>query len=205
MNIITDQIGNFQPYYQDADCVIYNADCRQVLPLLGPNEPTFDALITDPPYGIIGKFGHSDLYGSRSMQFEFDQPVDVIDIVCEAIGLASSLSNSIHVFCDPDHYGRIAAVVRKIGHTVKPWARLKKCPPPPMPGNWWPSAFELAMYGYKSGAFFGDCSGKRKNTYECDSYRHGIRKHEKVDHPTQKWLPMICYLVTTLVPESGLC
>ena len=48
MNIITDQIGDFQPYYQDADCVIYHADCRQVLPFLG----SFDLLLTDPPYGI---------------------------------------------------------------------------------------------------------------------------------------------------------
>ena len=48
MDIITDQIGDFQPYYQDADCVIYNADCRQVLPLLG----RFDLLLTDPPFGI---------------------------------------------------------------------------------------------------------------------------------------------------------
>ena len=48
MNIITDQIGDFQPYYQDADCVIYNADSRQVLPCLG----TSDLLLTDPPYGL---------------------------------------------------------------------------------------------------------------------------------------------------------
>ena len=46
MNIITDQIGDFQPYYQDADCVIYNADCRKVLPFLGPS----DLVLTDPPF-----------------------------------------------------------------------------------------------------------------------------------------------------------
>ena len=51
MNIITDQIGDFQPYYQDSDCVIYNADCRQVLPLLG----RFDLLLTDPPYGVTNQ------------------------------------------------------------------------------------------------------------------------------------------------------
>ena len=38
----------FKPYYQDEYCVIYNADCRQVLPFL----PKFDLLLTDPPYGI---------------------------------------------------------------------------------------------------------------------------------------------------------
>ncbi len=40
-----------KPYYQDAHCTIYHGDCRVILPLL----PTFDAVITDPPYGIEHK------------------------------------------------------------------------------------------------------------------------------------------------------
>ena len=59
------------------------------------------------------------------------------------------------------------------------------------------------MYGYKPGAYFGDQSGTRKNMMVFDSYRHGIRAGEKVDHPTQKWLPMMAYLVNTIVPPSG--
>lgn len=38
----------FQPYYRDEHCVIYNADCRKVLPFL----PKFDLGLHDPPYGI---------------------------------------------------------------------------------------------------------------------------------------------------------
>jgi hypothetical protein len=38
----------FAPYYQDAHCTIYNADCRKVLPWLEP----VDLLLTDPPYGM---------------------------------------------------------------------------------------------------------------------------------------------------------
>jgi len=38
----------FAPYYEQDGIVIYNADCRQVLPFL----PKFDLLLTDPPYGI---------------------------------------------------------------------------------------------------------------------------------------------------------
>jgi DNA modification methylase len=72
-----------------------------------------------------------------------------------------------------------------------------------MPGNWWPSSFELAVYGYRPGAFFGDNSPTRKNLMQFDSYRHGIRAEEKVDHPTQKWLPMIEYLVGAMVPNGG--
>jgi DNA modification methylase len=37
------------PYYDDGKgIVIYNGDCRDVLPTLG----RFDLLLTDPPYGI---------------------------------------------------------------------------------------------------------------------------------------------------------
>ena len=36
------------PFYQDDSCTIYNADCREILPLL----PRFDLLLTDPPYGM---------------------------------------------------------------------------------------------------------------------------------------------------------
>ena len=43
----------FLPYYQDAACTIYHADCRQVLPFW----PLFDLLLTDPPYGIGEKLG----------------------------------------------------------------------------------------------------------------------------------------------------
>ena len=35
------------------DCVLYNADCREILPTL-PNVP---AVVTDPPYGIFSKGG----------------------------------------------------------------------------------------------------------------------------------------------------
>jgi len=37
-----------RPYYQDDYCTIYNADCREILPLLEP----VDLVLTDPPYGI---------------------------------------------------------------------------------------------------------------------------------------------------------
>lgn len=37
-----------KPYYQDESVTIYNADCRDVLPMLDK----VDLVLTDPPYGI---------------------------------------------------------------------------------------------------------------------------------------------------------
>lgn len=38
------------PYFQDADVVLYHADCRTILPLLAP--ASVDLVLTDPPYGV---------------------------------------------------------------------------------------------------------------------------------------------------------
>jgi site-specific DNA-methyltransferase (adenine-specific) len=37
-----------KPYYEEPGITIYNADCRDILPLL----PKVDLVLTDPPYGI---------------------------------------------------------------------------------------------------------------------------------------------------------
>jgi DNA modification methylase len=38
------------PYYQDNSVVLYNCDCREILPLIPEN--AIDIVLTDPPYGI---------------------------------------------------------------------------------------------------------------------------------------------------------
>lgn len=181
------------------DATLYLADCLDVLPTLGK----VDAVITDPPYEIKQKAGESMLYGKRVMQFSFDVDGVTEEAVLPALLYSFALADSFHVFCDPEQFKPIADVARRCGMTPKPWAKQKLCAPPPMPGNWWPSAFELACFGYRPGAYFGDTSATRKNMMVFDSYRHGIRPAEKVDHPTQKWLPMVAYLISTLVKPKA--
>jgi site-specific DNA-methyltransferase (adenine-specific) len=41
-------MGLPEPYYNHANIVIYNADCRDILPLLDP----VGLVLTDPPYGV---------------------------------------------------------------------------------------------------------------------------------------------------------
>ena len=179
---------------------LYHADCRDVLPLLEPG--SVDVMLTDPPYEIKHKFGSSDLYGKRVMQFDFDTD-GITAVVLEAFAMCLPLVVSFHSFCEFEQFSHIAKLARQMGFTPKPWVKIKACPPPPMPGNWWPSGVECAIYGYKPGAFFGDQTAKRVNVHKADSYRHGIRKAEKVDHSTQKWFPMVLYLATTIAPRTA--
>lgn len=182
------------------DCTLYNGNCLDIVGEIGP----VYSVVSDPPYELAGfKSTTADsYYGNRTMEFHFDEKGVTEEVVLPAMKAALSKAQSFHVFCNAEQFGDISKVARSLGFTPKPWAKLKACPPPPMPGNWWPSGFELAIYGYKSGAYFGDQTGKRLNIMRFDGYRHGIRASEKVDHPTQKWLPMIRYLVETLVPKG---
>ncbi len=56
-----------KPYYEHGGITIYHGDCREVLLGLG----RFDAILTDPPYGIgasagIGKYGRLRANGEHS-------------------------------------------------------------------------------------------------------------------------------------------
>jgi len=52
---------------QIGDCTLYNADCREVLPLL----PKVDAVVTDPPYGI-GRDGQKKTTGGNGGRKAYD-------------------------------------------------------------------------------------------------------------------------------------
>jgi site-specific DNA-methyltransferase (adenine-specific) len=71
-----------KPYFYDEDVVIYNADCRDILPQL----PKVDLVLTDPPYGIYkygGKWGHKeDLQWDRN---KIDYISEVVELGTNAI------------------------------------------------------------------------------------------------------------------------
>jgi hypothetical protein len=184
---------------QIGDATLYHGDCLEILPTL----PKVDAVVTDPPYEIPNKFGSSDLDGTRRMEFHFDRPGVTEDVVIPALSVSFDRCNAFHVFCGFEQYRLVAEAARGSGLTPKPFCVVKECPPPPMPGTWWPSGFELAIYGYRKGAWFGDTSTKRVNVVSADSYRNSVRAAEKADHPTQKWLPTIQKIVAAIVPNLG--
>lgn len=75
---------HLQPFYSDSHCVIYNADCRQVLPFLEP----CDLLLTDPPYGInAGRQSFGKWRTSRMEKSDWDQetpPAWLLESMMEA-------------------------------------------------------------------------------------------------------------------------
>jgi len=81
-----------QPYYQDESVTIYNADCRDVLPMLGK----VDLVLTDPPYGIasVWKGGGGHGWGKSREQGvlrnKWDFATPSIELIMECIALGKN-------------------------------------------------------------------------------------------------------------------
>lgn len=180
------------------NATLYLADCLEILPTLGK----VDAVVTDPPFGIPHKFADQVQKdgGRRALSFHWDGD-DTNASVFEAVRLCADLADAQFWFCGLTQASGIAAILRAAGMVDKPAAWVKTCPPPAMPGNWWPSGLQLAVYAYRSGAWFGDSDPKRSNVFYADSYRHG--QPGKEAHPTQTPLVLMSRLVSSLVRHSG--
>lgn len=189
---------------------LYLGDARDVLRTI---RPEVDAVITDPPFGILAQFGsqrtrggYADgtLKGTRRLQFDWDGP-DTRQMVQEVLALALDYCREVascFVFCGFDTAEAYALPARDLAFTVKPACWVKEHPPPAGNRNRWPSAFELAYYGYRGPAYFGDRDPARANVFTADALRNG--QPGKTGHPTQKPLGLMKRLVESLVPPGGL-
>lgn len=82
-----------EPYYDDeaAGITIYNADCRDVLPLLKPG--SVDLVLTDPPYGIQYQAG------CRADKFNPIVGDESTDVALEGIQISlRSLRDKAHLY-----------------------------------------------------------------------------------------------------------
>ena len=182
------------------DAMLYLGDCREILPTLD----RVDAVITDPPYGIVHDFGEQKrLDGSRKLQWDWDGPEThglIRDALIGSLDVLNRPGNAF-AFAGFDTLEISREVFRQAGMTPKPWSWVKLCPPPAMPGNRWPSAFEVACLGYDAGSYFADANPSRRNVMVADALRAG--NSEKAGHPTQKPLSVMEHLVSALVaPEK---
>jgi len=190
------------PYYEKSGITIYHGDCREVLPRLSAE--SVDVVIADPPYAIDNKFGTQvgrPGYGNRSLQFAWDKAEGVAEGVAEAMRLCKA-PFAAFCFVGLPTCELVRRAMLEAGLIVKMAAWAKECPAPALPGNWWPSAFELALYGYQSGAFFADVRPTRRNWWVHDSYRFG--QPGKVAHPTQKPLSLIAYIMSAMAKPGSI-
>jgi len=194
-----------KPTYSSGPVTLYRGDCLEVLAAMPAD--SIDAVVTDPPYcnrnlwatqRTRGDWG----IGLRRLSFDWDRLPDgyMESRLDAAIGRSSC--KATFIFCGLRQTQTICDLLSRHGFTPKPFAWVKKCPPPAGKGNWWPSAFELAIYAYRPGAWFGDRDPKRSNVVVCDTYRHG--QPGKVGHPTQKPLSLMEKIVASICPPDGL-
>ena len=183
---------------------LHHGDNRDLLPeILDGLAERYVVLITDPPYVIRNRFGKMQCEWAgvgRRMEFGFDADTTVAEVIA-TLRSPLKVARSAHVFCGVSQVSPLEEAMADVGMVPKPWAWVKLYPPPAAPGNWWPSAFELALYGYRSGAFFRDPDVSRRNVWTGDSLRHGNR--EKCGHPTQKPLALMRHLVRSICPPDG--
>ena len=167
-----------KPYYQDEYVTIYNADCREVLPIL----PEVDLVLTDIPYMEVNREsnGMRNLDKGEADECSFD-PVDE---------LLKIKAKSFYVWCGIEQVSSIRRGLVNIGLSTRLliWEKLN---PSPMNGEHiWLSGIETCVYGKSKGATY---NGFCRNTV----LKGNIA--EKNGHPTPK--PM--WLFTDLIQVSS--
>ena len=191
MNIITDQIGDFQPYYQDADCVIYHADCMDALPNIGK----VDAFITDPPFFMPATHYQSRVDWQRSWSDTsvlgsfWNRFVDLCVPQLKGTGHFITFCNadSFAVFY-PEIYRRfdfLKSLVWDKGHVGL--------------GRVWRNQHELVIAArWKDSKFVDD--GKLRS----DVMQFRATRSQNRIHPVEKPVEMMAWLIEPVVPEGGI-
>jgi site-specific DNA-methyltransferase (adenine-specific) len=193
------------PYYQDEQAVIYHADCRDVLPHLGP----VDCVITDPPYGDTKlAWDHqvsgwasllpaSCLWCCGSMRYFLDCRDEFVgwkfaqEVVWEKHNGSGFTT---------DRFKRVHELVT---HWYRgPWADVYKSPQythTGIPKNPRRSKFGAGKHLGFLGTRIYDGSDKRLVT----SILRINSLQGKADHPTQKPLPLLAPLIQYSCPPGG--
>ena len=170
------------------DCILHNADCRDVLETLGK----VDAVVTDPPYSVSVAGSAFTSKGTRRLDF-FNGDDDwqhMTDTVLErAAKVLDVLGERASMFwwCGHRQFGRLVELFEHAGYSTRFIVWRKECPPPSPPGSGVQSGAELCVYAYPKGRTFH--GNQINNVIDSDSYRFG--QPGKVDHPTQKPLNVI--------------
>ena len=128
---------------QIGECTLYNADCREVLPLL----PKVDAVVTDPPYsvslaGSSGSFTRIGRKGTRSLSFfegDTDWPAMTAAVVEAVSASIRTRPMSVYCWCGHRQFGHIVDLLECAGYSTRFIVWRKTCPAPAPPRSGWQS------------------------------------------------------------------
>ena len=167
-----------KPYYRDnqSDIVIYNAECRDILPLIP--DKSIDLVLTDPPYGVSQKcnFSANEIkkYGNTYFgDWDNNFPYEILKFL--------PISATYYIFCPYYVLGKLSdwADERKLLKRVLWWHKTN--PTRRNGDTYWAIAGEYCFYAKQSGATFNA------------KYKVGFFEYPNVigKHPTQKPLKLI--------------
>ena len=162
----------FEPYYKDEHCTVYNADCREVLARLEPDD--YAVLLTDPPYGIAYQSGSRRTKLAASIQG--DKDTSLRDWVLEWWGNRPALV-----------FGSWRAERPAGTHTRLVWDTKGALGMGNLKVPWKPSDQEIYVLGY-------GFSGKRTSNVLCCPPVQSMSKNGRL-HPHQKPIELLAQLL----------
>lgn len=181
------------PYYQDDAVTLYNGDCREVLPQLGP----VDDVVTDPPY-CSGGFSESGKQTAKGMGLRSETINDIGWFVNDSMSTAGICWLMSHVsgwcnrilppggtltaFTDWRMVAHLSPAIESGGFRYTNLLVWKK--PNPGLGNGFRAQHELAMHFSKGGGKYNTCN--YGNIIDCARVHTSDREHQ-----TQKPIEVI--------------
>ncbi len=169
---------------QIGDATLYNADCLEILPLLGK----VDAVVTDVPYGISQKSG-----GLRRLDYgEWDKEKTADTVAFSAIAALPPSEHTV-VWCADRQLGRIYEGFSHLQRRILVWSKPN---PTVLNGTRnFLQAQEFAAHAKKNGAWFGG--------HCIPSEWRGTSPIDR-QHPTQKPVALMSWCVKNVCPPDGI-
>ena len=195
--------------YKDNKSVIYNGDSLQVLDMLIDLGVKVDAIITDPPYNLVGKLGEihlfrqdevrgKDTYSKDTMHYDvgFNQLIWI-----EKIQKVLKPGGNIIIFNDWENMGDIAKKLRSEKINVKCIGHWQKTNP--QPAEWkrrFVSGREYFIHAIKKGKYTFNVDKLNKGVFELGLTPGKEKKEGK--HPNQKPLKLMEDIIEILTNKG---
>ena len=168
---------------QIGDATLYLGDCLEILPTLEP----VDAVVTDVPYGISQKHG-----GLREIDYG---AWDCKEVAYEALSELPDFGTLV-AWCREDQLSHLYDMYNEYSRRTLTW--LKPNPTVMNGQHMFLPSTEVAIYAKRknSGAWFG-------GNCELSYWRGGVESGIWREHPTQKPLKLMEWVVCLVVPPGG--